>query len=129
MTNNTSGKSRLTIAFLLGVCVALGAALVFSSGNALPNAYAQAAGGAGSMFAVTGTGTTQQGKDILFVIDGASQRLLVYEYQGGRLTMGAVRNMEFDVQIPYEFLNGKKKQTPPVLEIKKAVEKGGKKRR
>ncbi len=41
--------------------------------------------------------------------------------------MGAVRNIEFDLQIPNEYLPQGRKQDPPVLDIKKAIEKGGKK--
>ena len=119
----TNDRNPLIIAFLLGVCCALGVALMFNSNSPFPRAYAQAAGGANSMFAVTGTGTTNQGRDVLFVVDSSSQRLAIYEYQNGRLRMGAVRNIEFDLQIPYEYLAGKKKQEPRVLDIKKAVEK------
>lgn len=115
----TQNNSRTAIAFLFGACVALAGALVLNSTNALPKAYAQAAGGAGTMSAVTGTGTSGQGRDTLFVVDSASQRLCIYEYQKGKLTVGAVRNLEFDLQVPTEY----GKQTPKVKDMKKAVEK------
>ncbi|MGE0707258.1 MAG: hypothetical protein AB7N76_16395 [Planctomycetota bacterium] len=124
---NTNDRSKVLIAFLLGVCVALGVALVLNTGQGLPRAYAQAASGQGGVFAVTGTGTTQQGKDVLFVVDTASQHLCVYEYNGGNLKMGAVRNMEFDFQIPTEYQLNKRKQEPEVTVIRGAVEKSGKK--
>ena len=124
----TQSKSNFVIAFLTGACVALGATLMVQNGEALPRAYAQAAGG-GTLFAVTGTGTTQQGRDILFVVDSASQHLAVYEYKEGNLKMGAVRNLEFDLQIPLEYLPQGKKQDPAVADIKKAIEKGGSSKR
>lgn len=122
----TQSKSNFVIAFLAGACVALVATLMVQNGEALPRAYGQAAGG-GQLFAVTGTGTTQQGRDILFVVDSASQHLAVYEYKEGNLKMGAVRNMTYDLQIPNEYLPEGRKQKPTVAEIKKAIDKGGKK--
>jgi hypothetical protein len=122
----TQSKSNFVIAFLAGACVALVAALMVSNGEALPRAYGQAAAG-GQLFAVTGTGTTQQGRDILFVVDSASQHLAIYEYKEGNLKMGAVRNMTYDLQIPNEYLPSNRKQDPPVVDIKKAIDKGGKK--
>ena len=123
----TQSKSNFIIAFLAGACVALVAAMMVQNGEALPRAYGQAAGG-GSLFAVTGTGTTQQGRDILFVVDSGSQHLAIYEYKEGNLKMGAVRNLEFDLQIPNEYLPQGRKQDPPVADIKKAIEKGGSKK-
>ncbi len=114
-------RSHLLIAFLLGVCVALGTALVLQSGDALPRAHAQASG-SGEMFAVTGTGTTSQGHDVLFLVDSRSSRLAVYEYKGGRLTVGAIRNLEYDLRFQ-EFPG--KKQNPSVRDMKELSEKQG----
>ncbi|MBL4844072.1 MAG: hypothetical protein JKY65_00985 [Planctomycetes bacterium] len=121
----TQSKSNFVIAFLAGACVALVAALMVSNGDALPRAYGQAAGG-GQLFAVTGTGTAQQGRDVLFVLDSASQHLAIYEYKEGNLKMGAVRNISYDLQIPNEYLPNGRKQNPPVSDIKKAIDRGGK---
>ena len=52
-------RSHLAVAFLLGVCVALGVALVVQSGNAIAPAYAQ--GGAGDLIVESGRGTQGQG--------------------------------------------------------------------
>ena len=122
----TQSKSNFVIAFLAGACVALIAALMVSNEDALPRAYGQSAGG-GQLFAVTGTGTAQQGRDILFVVDSASQHLAVYEYKEGNLKMGAVRNLTYDLQIPNEYLPQGRKQDPPVADIKKAIDRGGNK--
>ena len=88
-------RSHALVAFLLGVCAALGVALVLQSGNALPQAHAQASG-SGEMFAVTGTGTSGQSRDVLFLIDSRATRVAVYEYKDGNLSLGAVRNIEYD---------------------------------
>ena len=124
-------RSQWVIAFLTGVCVALGAALVVQSGDALPRAHAQASGAAGGMVAVTGTGTSGQSRDVLFLLDSNQTRLAVYEYKDGRMTLGAVRNIEFDLRFN-EFPG--KKQTPSVKEMKELSEKqasggGGRRRR
>ena len=110
-------RNNLIIAFLLGVCVALGVALCVQSGNALPAAYAQAASG-GEMFAVTGTGTQSQGKDNFFLVDSRATRLAVYEYQNGRLKLGALRNFEYDFR--FETFG---KQDPTVKQMRKDSEK------
>ena len=121
-------RSQLVIAFLLGICVALGTALVVQSGSAISPAYAQATG-TGEMFAVTGTGTSGQSRDVLFLIDSRSTRLAIYEYKDGRLTLGGVRNVEYDLRFN-EYPS--KRQTPSVKDMKRESEKGddegGKKR-
>lgn len=118
-------RNKLVVAFLLGVCAALSVALILQSGNALPKAYAQATGTAGDIFAVTGTGTQGQGRDVLFVIDAAQTRLMVYEYKNERLTVGAIRNFEFDARFQ-EFPGKKKPQKPSVNEMRKLSEAGKK---
>jgi len=115
-------RSHLLVAFLLGVCVSLGTALVMQSGGALPQAHAQAAAGGGQMFAVTGTGTTQTNRDVLFVLDPNTTRLMVYEYKDGRLTVGAIRNMEFDARFQ-EWADRGRDQRPSVKDMKVASEK------
>lgn len=114
-------RSQLVIAFLLGICVALGVALVVQSGDALPRAYAQTAAGGSEIFAVTGTGTQGQGRDVLFIIDAAQTRLMVYEYKNERLTVGAIRNFEFDARFQ-EFPGKRRPQKPTVLEMKKMTD-------
>ncbi|RMG17310.1 MAG: hypothetical protein D6731_04430 [Planctomycetota bacterium] len=121
-------RSHLVIAFLAGTCVALATALVLQSGNTLPQAYAQASG-SGEMVAVTGTGTSQQGRDVLFLVDAANTRLLVYEYKDGRLNMAAVRNFEYETRFQ-EWAPPGRDQKPSVKEMRNlSEESGGKKRR
>lgn len=115
-------RNHVVIAFLAGVCVSLGVALVLQTGQTLPRAHAQTSGG-GEMFAVTGSGTQGQGHDVLFVLDGRSQRLGVYEYKQGRLSVGAIRNLEFDLLFQ-EFSKGRGKQEPAVREMRKQQNKG-----
>ena len=113
-------RNQSLIAFLMGVCVALAVALVVQSGNALPQAHAQATGTAGELTVVTGTGTTGQSRDVIFMVDAAQTRIMVYEYKDGRLTVGAVRNFEFDTR--FQEYPGKK-QKPSVADMRKASEK------
>jgi hypothetical protein len=61
---------------------------------------------------------------VLFMVDAAQTRLMVYEYKDGRLTVGAVRNFEFDAR--FQEYPGKK-QKPSVAEMRKASEKIDKK--
>lgn len=112
-------RSHVVIAFLLGICVALGTALVLQRGDALPRAHAQA-NATGDLYALVGTGTQGQSRDVLFVVDTRSTRLAVYEYKDGRLTVGAIRNIEYDLRFN-EFPG--KKQTPSVKDMKDASEK------
>lgn len=123
-------RSHVVIAFLSGVCLALGTALMLQSGDALPRAHAQSASGGGEMFAVTGTGYQGQSKDALFIVDSRSQRLAVYEYNNRKLTLACVRNMEYDLLFQ-EFSNPKNgQQDPSVAEMRKAQNNaGGKKKR
>jgi hypothetical protein len=124
-------RNQLLIAFLLGVCVALGVALVVQSGEALPKAHAQAAAG-GELFAVTGTGTTGQSRDVIFLVDASQTRLLVYEYKDGRLTLGAVRNFEFETRFQ-EWSPKGRDQVPSVKDMRDLSEQdtsgGGRRQR
>jgi hypothetical protein len=122
-------RNQLVIAFLLGVCVALGVALIVQSGEALPRAHAQAAAG-GELFAVTGTGTTGQSRDVIFLVDAGQTRLMVYEYKDGRLSLGAVRNFEFETRFQ-EWSPKGRDQMPSVKDMRDLSEKtgGGEKRR
>lgn len=115
-------RSNLIIAFLCGVCVALGTALLVNSGDTLPKAHAQSAGG-GQLFAVTGTGYSGQGRDVVFVVDSTNQTMAVYEYKNNKLNVAAIRNLEYDMQVPTEY--PPRSQKPSVSDIKKAL--GGKK--
>jgi hypothetical protein len=124
-------KSNLLIAFLAGVIVAMGTALVIQN-TQFPQAQAQSASDGPTMFAVTGTGNQGQSKDVLFLVDPQSPRLCVYEYQGGRLTLAAVRNIEYELRFQ-EWAPRGKDQTPPVREMLEASEEqpedGGRRRR
>jgi len=114
-------RSSLVIGFLLGAVVALGAALVVQSGNVLPQAHAQTAGQGPGVFAVTGSGTQGQSRDVLFMIDPESRRLSVYEYKDGRLELTAVRNTEFEARFQ-EWSPRGKEQRPSVGDMRKASE-------
>ncbi len=113
-------RSHVVIAFLLGVVVALGASIGLQ--QPLPAAHAQTAGGASNVFAVTGSGTQGQSRDVLFVLDPESRRLCVYEYKDGSLALGAVRNMEFELRFQ-EWSQRGKSQNPSVGDVRKLSEK------
>jgi hypothetical protein len=112
-------RTQLVIAFLLGVVVALGAALVISTGRGgLPEAYAQTSGN-NEMLAVMGT--MNQGKgptDNLYMIDTKSLRLAIYKWNGQSLELGAVRNLTYDFKFE-EF--GNPAQKPSVKEVRDAT--------
>ena len=111
-------RTQLVIAFLLGVVVALGAALVISTGRGgLPEAYGQTAGN-NEMIAVMGT--MNQGKgptDNLYIVDSKSLRLAIYKWNGQSLELGAVRNMTYDMKFE-EFPGKSQPQRPTVEEMR-----------
>jgi hypothetical protein len=115
-------RSQMVIGFLLGLVVALGAALVVQTGQVLPQAHAQTAGNSQGLFAVTGSGTQGQSRDVLFVVDPQSTRLGVYEYKDGSLSLTAIRNVQFDFRYQ-EFSQRGKQQTPSVGDVRKATER------
>ena len=117
-------RNQAVIAFLLGVCTALGTALIVQSGNVVPQAYAQSRG-SGEFFVEAGRGTTGQSRDVFFLVDTANTRLAVYEYKDGALKVGAIRNIEYDMRFE-EWTGGKRKQIPTVQQMKKQTEKEGK---
>ena len=114
-------RSQMVIGFLMGLVVAMGAALVVQSGNALPQARAQTAGQGPGVFAVTGSGTQGQSRDVLFILDPETSRIAVYEYKDGRLDLSAVRNIEYELRFQEWSARGKQ-QTPPVNDMRKASE-------
>lgn len=114
-------RSQVVIGFLMGLVVALGAALVIQSGNALPRAHAQTAAQGAGLMAVTGSGTQGQSRDVLFILDPEASRLGVYEYKDGRLELTAVRNIEYELRFQEWSARGKQ-QTPPVNDMRKASE-------
>jgi hypothetical protein len=116
-------RSQVIIAFLLGTCVTLGAALLLQSqARVLSPAFGQAAaGGDGSMYMVTGSGTQGQSRDVLFLVDPSAPRLAVYEYKDGRLELGAVRNIEYEMRFEQWAARGKE-QRPTVKEMKEMSE-------
>lgn len=121
MDLRTTDRSSMTIGFLLGMVIALAIALVVQSGQALPHAYAQTSGNGPGVFAVTGSGTQGQSRDVLFMIDPESRRLGVYEYKDGRLELTAVRNTEFEFRFQ-EWSPRGKEQRPSVNDMRKASE-------
>ncbi len=117
-------QTRITVAFLLGVVVALTAALVVTAGRGLPEARAQSSGN-NELLAMVGNGGQQQNRDTIFIIDSKSSRLAVYQLNNGRLSLLYVRNMLYDLKLE-EYANDKAgtgKQSPGVGEIKEFVEK------
>jgi hypothetical protein len=113
------GRSRATNGLL--VLAALG---LLASGARPERASAQQAGGQ-QMFAVVAPGQGQ-GSNVLFVIDPATTRLLVYEHRvGGKLELVTVRNMEFETRFQQFPGEGPKAPIPPVDEIQKEVQKAG----
>jgi hypothetical protein len=115
-------RNQVTIGFLFGMVCALGLALLVQSGAALPAAHAQTAGGGTGMFAVTGSGTQGQSRDVLFIVDPASTRLMVYEFKDGTLTLSAVRNIEFEMRFQEYSARGKT-QNPSVGSMREESEK------
>ena len=85
---------------------------------------AQTSGSGPGVFAVTGSGTQGQSRDVLFVIDQESRRLGVYEYKDGRLELTAVRNTEYEFRFQ-EWSPRGKDQRPPVNDMRKASEQEG----
>jgi hypothetical protein len=120
-------RSQMTIGFLLGMVCALGLALVLQTGQALPTAYAQTAGSGQGMFAVTGSGTSGQSRDVFFLVDPASTRIMVYEFKEGTLTLSAVRNVEYDMRFQEWSARGKT-QVPSVGTQKKDSEQADQKK-
>lgn len=108
-------RTQVVIAFLLGVVLALSAALVVTAGRAgLPEAYAQTAGN-NELVAIMGTMNTGKGpNDNLYVIDSKSMRLAIYQWNSQSLTLAAVRNMTYDVK--FEQYNTK--QDPSVETVR-----------
>lgn len=110
------------IAFLLGAVTALGFALVSRpDGAVLTPAYGQAASSGTKFSLVTGTGTSGQSRDVLFMFDEETRRLAVYEYKDGGLSLGAIRNIEYELRFETYSARGKE-QTPTVKEMKKLSE-------
>lgn len=108
-------RTQLVIAFLLGAVVALSAALVVGAGRVgLPEAYAQSSGN-NEMVALMGTMNTQKGPcDNVYVVDSKTMRMAVYQWNGQNMTLGAVRNMTYDLK--FEEWPGKNKPQSPTVE-------------
>jgi hypothetical protein len=115
-------RSQSIVAFLSGIIVALGGALLAQSG--LPEAKAQTSGSGQQMFAVTGSGTQGQSRDVLFLIKPDENRLAVYEYKDGVLALAAMRNTEFEFRFQ-EWSPQGKQQRPSVAEMRKNSEESG----
>jgi len=118
-------RSSLVIAFLMGVIVTLGFALLSQNDRYLPAAYADGgSGGSSGIFMVTNNGTSAQGKDMLFLVESTDlgKRLAIYEYAGGRLELGAVRNIDYDLRFESWSKKGNQ-QKPSVKEQKKNSER------
>ncbi len=112
-------RSDVTIAFLLGVIVALGAVLVTGGSSPFAPAYAGTAAGDGGLFGVTGL-STGANKDLLWLIDPQGQRLGLYDAQGDVIQLRSVRNIRYDLKLD-EY--PPKRQRPSVLDIFRQVEK------
>lgn len=91
-------KTQLVMAFLFGAVVALGAALVVTTGRGnLPSAYAQTAGNNEMLMVATNDQSNQNNR--LFVIDSKNMRLAVYSYTNGRLQLSSVRQITYDMKL------------------------------
>lgn len=115
-------RTQLVVAFLLGVVVALFAALVVTAGRGLPEAHAQASGN-NDMIALAGNGGQQQGRDNIIVIDSKSARMAIYSLNQGRFQLLHVRNMLYDMKFE-EYSNDKAgvgTQSPSVADVAKRV--------
>jgi len=92
-------RSQLVITFLAGAVLALGAALVLTNGRpGLPEAFAQTSGN-NDVLAIMGS--MNQGKgptDNLYIVDSKTMRLAIYQWNGQKLQLGAVRNMQYDLK-------------------------------
>lgn len=93
--------------------------------GAPPEARAQQAAGPGEVIAVTAPGRGV-GHNVLFVLDGASQHLLVYEHvAAGGLELVQSRDIQFDLRLS-DFPSQEKgpplrRQKPSVKDIKDAL--------
>jgi len=92
-------RHHVVIAFLAGAVLALGAALVLTSDHVgLPKAYGQAAGNA-DILALMGTMNQGRGPtDNLYIVDTKTTRLAIYQWNGQKLALGAVRNIQYDLK-------------------------------
>ncbi|MBI3723085.1 hypothetical protein HY251_03900 [bacterium] len=92
-------RAQLVIAFLLGVTVALSAALIVTAGKpSFPEAFAQQAQNQ-DMIAVMGTGDQGKSRDNLFVIDTKEKKLGIYSFtMASGLVLDAVRNLTWDLK-------------------------------
>lgn len=118
-------RGQLVIAFLLGAVASMGFALVNQRDPFTP-AYGQATSSGNKFTMVTGTGTQSQSRDILFMFDEENRRLAIYEYKDGSLSLGAIRNIEYELR--FETYSGRgKEQNPTVKEMKKLSEEDKKK--
>ena len=92
-------RTQLVVAFLLGAVVALGAALIVTVGHAsLPAAYAQGVSANNEILMTATTDTTNQNNTV-YVMDSKSMRLAVYRVTGGKLVLGAVRHLMYDMKL------------------------------
>jgi hypothetical protein len=116
-------RTQLTVAFLLGMVVALTGALVATAGRSvIPEARAQGANQ--DMLVVAGNGGQQQNRDTVFVIDSKSTRMAIYQLNNGRLSLLAIRNMMYDLKYEeYSNPSGGGKQSPAVKEVAAEVQK------
>jgi hypothetical protein len=110
-------KSESVIAFLLGTVLSLAGALAFSYADT-PVAHAESGVGGSDMFAVVGNGYQGQSRDVIFVIDAGTRRMAVYEFKNGKLALGAVRNVKWDLK--FEEWSSLP-QRPSVKDMRKAI--------
>jgi hypothetical protein len=85
----------------MGAVVALGAALVVTSGRTgFPEAAAQSGSGASGDYVVTiGQGNNGRGQDTVFIFDTKEHRLAAYSYNNNTLNFVGVRNITFDLKL------------------------------
>ena len=109
--------TRMMVVFVLGVCTALLAVLVF---RPAPPLFADTSSAVGF---VGVAGNAQPGaRDVLWLMDVRTDtpRLCIYELREGRLALIASRNIKYDFMYD-EFPRGQ--HTPPVDAVFKDTEK------
>lgn len=108
-------RTQLLVAFLLGVCVALFAALVATAGRGLPEARAQGSGNAEWLAVPGNSGQGQGQKEVLWVLDAKGSRLVCYQLNAGRLQLVFVRNIVYDTK--FEEFPTPSTQMPAVKDV------------
>jgi hypothetical protein len=116
------GIKLFVFGILAGVIITLGVLIVVKMEPS--KAYAEAAGGTGGMFAITGSQTaSSNANDMLWLLDPGSKRLCAYKFSNGTIVFTAIRQFEFDLQIEGDKNSSDLSKYQSVFELKKALDK------